>query len=353
MKYVRLIGINLLVLSGLLLLLAILMYFIEAKRIETYFKFTSAKQAEYLIPDATAMFLHKPNIHLYDNWGTPQQKISTERRTNNLGFREDDDTSSKLENEFRILVTGDSHTDGVLRYNTQSFVNIWEKELNASDTLRRYNCINGGVGYYSFRNYHGFLKKYNYLQPDVFLINIFAGNDFRETAMYEDDRTSISTVYKSLRMRLRRKFQSKDQKEIPYTQGLEQLLYFEAFPSEKERTLEISKQYLSKIKALCQQKNIRLIVTLLPSKLDVKDAFLKQLETLFNLNKETVKITRNLTQELRKFLQKEQIEYYDLQPLLKSTSEKVYWDVDLHINPKAHSMIGEFLFKTINLNNRR
>jgi hypothetical protein len=115
MKYTRLVGINLLVLSGLLLIMAIIMYFVEVNRINTFLNFTSAKQSEYFIPDSTAMFLHKPNIHIYDNWGTPQQKISTERRTNNLGFRDDDDVVEKKQNEFRVLVTGDSHTDGVLK----------------------------------------------------------------------------------------------------------------------------------------------------------------------------------------------------------------------------------------------
>lgn len=347
MKYIRLVGINLLVLSGLLLLFATILYFVEANRIETYFTFTSAKQAEYLIPDSTAMFIHKPNIHLYDNWGTPEQKMSTERRTNNLGFREDDDIVAKQHNEFRVLVTGDSHTDGVLRYNTQSFVNIWESKLNASDSLQTYNCINGGVGYYTFRNYYGFLKKYAYLQPDVFLINIFTGNDFREAAMFEDNRTDISNVYKSLRMRFRRKFQSDEQKEIPYTQGLEQLLYFESFPDEKASTMQIAQQYLLQIKEFCQRENIRLIITLLPSKVDVNITFQKKMQTLFNLTEKTIKSNQELTQKLSRFLQEQHIEFYDLQPLLQNTTEKVYWDVDLHINPKAHEMIAEFLKNTI------
>jgi len=190
MKYVRLVGINLLVLSGLLLILAIVMYFMEVNRINTFLSFTSEKQTEYFIPDSTAMFLHKTDIHLYDNWGTPEQKISTERRTNNLGFRDDDDAVAKKQNEFRVLVTGDSHTDGVLRYNTQSFVNILEEKLNAADTTTYYNCMNGGVGYYTFRNYHGFLKKFTYLQPDVFLINVFTGRT-TSISIYTRYRTTV------------------------------------------------------------------------------------------------------------------------------------------------------------------
>ncbi|AXG69436.1 GDSL-like lipase/acylhydrolase [Kordia sp. SMS9] len=347
MKYVRLIGINLLVLSGLLLIVAIVMYFIEVNRIQTFFAFTSDKQSEYFIPDSTTMFLHKPNIHIYDNWGTPEQKISTERRTNNLGFRDDADVIDKKPNEVRVLVAGDSHTDGVLRYNTQSFVNIWEEKLNATDTTRNYNCLNGGVGYYTFRNYHGFLKKFAYLKPDVFLINVFTGNDFRETVKFEDDRTSVANIYKSWYMRFRRKFQSAEQQAFPYIQGIEQQLYFESFPNEKERSMQIAKKYLLQIKELCKQQNIRLIITLLPSRIEVKPEFHKEIQTLFNLDAKTMNTNRELTATLINFLQEQHIEYLDLTPSLLDSTEKLYWDEDLHINPKAHELIGEFLFKNI------
>jgi hypothetical protein len=347
MKYARLIGINLLVLTGLLMILAIIAYFIEVNRIKTFFTFTAPKQAAYFQPDSTAIFIHKPNIQLLDNWGTPEQKISTKRRTNNLGFREDVDIVEKQPNEYRILITGDSHTDGVLKHNKESFVNVWEEKLNVSDSTFQYNCINGGVGYYTFRNYHGFLKKYLDLKPEVFLINVFTGNDFREAAIFEDDRTSVSNVYRSVRMRFRRKFQSDTQKAIPYNQGLEQTLFFDSFPEEKERTMQLSQQYLLKIKELCAQENIRLIVTLLPSKLDVNPTFRKEVQQLHNLDDETMNINQELTKTLTHFLANENIEYIDLKPALQNATEKVYWDQDLHINPNAHRIIGELLFEEI------
>jgi hypothetical protein len=347
MKYTRLILINIAVLCGLLLIVSIVAYFMEVNRIKTFFTFTAPNQAAYFQADSTALFIHKPNIEIYDNWGTPQQKISTERRTNNLGFREDIDIVEKQQNEFRVLVTGDSHTDGVLKHNTESFVNIWEEKLNASDSISQYNCMNGGVGYYTFRNYDGFLKKYKDLKPEIFLINVFTGNDFREAAIFEDDRTSISNVYKSLWMQIRRKFQSDAQKSIPYNQGLEQTLFFESFPNEKERTMEISKQYLLQIKELCKKENIRLIVTLLPSKLDVNPTFRKEVQLLHKLDDETMNTNQELTKTFTNFLIEQQIEYFDLKPILQNTTEKVYWDQDLHINPNAHRIIGEFLFENV------
>ncbi|WP_044400345.1 SGNH/GDSL hydrolase family protein [Lacinutrix sp. Hel_I_90] len=327
--------------------MSIIAYFVEANRIKTFFTFIGTKQAEFMQPDSTAMFVHKYNVRIHENWGTPEQRITTEKRTNNLGFKEDTDVFSKKENEYRILVTGDSHTDGIVRYNSESFINVWEEKLNTRDTTIFYNCLNGGVGYYTFRNYYGFLKKHKDLHPDIYLINVFTGNDFREATVFEDDRTSIPNVYRSVWMRLQRKFHSQAQKKVPRNQGLDQLHFFKYFPREKARSLQLAQYYLLKIKALCTHENIRLIVTLLPSKLDVNPAFRNEMQQLFNLGSETMAINEQLSKTLENWLAKQNIEYINLKPALQKSSEKLYLDQDLHINANAHRIIGELLYEEI------
>ncbi len=349
MKKLRLILINLCVLLGLLFIVSVVSYFVTANKIQSFFEMTGSNQVNYLQKDSLAMFLHIPDIKIYDNWGTPQQKLTTERRTNNLGFREDDDIVEKRPNEYRILVTGDSHTDGVLKHNPQSFINVWEEKLNASDSLTFYNCINGGVGYYTFRNYLGFLKKYAYLKPDIYLINVFTGNDFREAPIFEDDRTSVANVFRNSYTNFKKKFYSSEKKAIPFNQGIEQTLYFQAFPSEKEKALSLAKKYLTEIKQLCAQENIQLIVTLLPSKLETNPAFKSKMQSLFDIDPIVMQTNEQLTNELITWLNTENIINYNLKPPLANATEKVYWDEDLHINPKAHEIIGEFLFNEISL----
>ncbi|GAA0729720.1 hypothetical protein GCM10009430_40140 [Aquimarina litoralis] len=348
MKFLRLFLINLLVLAVLTLIVSIIAYFIGSYKINNFFKLKGKNQISYLKYDSIAMFVHKPNIKIYDNWGTPEQKLTTERRTNNLGFREDLDTENKkLPNEFRILVTGDSHTDGVLKHNYQSFVNKWENKLNRTDSTVFYNCINGGTAYYTFRNYLGFLKKYKDLKPDIYLINIFTGNDFRETFLYEDDRTSSKNVFKTIFIRTKRKFYSNTQKSIPPNQGLDQVLYFKHFPDDMETSLETAKKYISEIKSICAEENIRLIITLLPSKLETNSVFRNEIQSLFKLNDETIDRNKKLTLLLSNWLDQQQIEYYDLKQPLKQAKKKVYWDEDLHINVEGHRVISDHLFEVI------
>ena len=103
--------------------------------------------------------------------------------TNNLGFREDEDTQeNKPANTIRVLVTGDSHIDGVV-YNSESFPNLLESRLNADYGSERFEVINGGVGYYGPQHYLGFLRKYAFLRPDMFIVVVYSGNDFQDVTM--------------------------------------------------------------------------------------------------------------------------------------------------------------------------
>jgi lysophospholipase L1-like esterase len=150
-------------------------------------------------------------------------------------------------------------------------------------------------------------------------------------------------------MRFRRKFQSAAQQKYPYIQGIEQLLYYQSFPAEKERSMDIAKKYLLQIIEICKQENIRLIVTLLPSKAEVKPEFYKHIQNLFELDEATMNTNLELTQVLTEFLQEQKVEYYNLRPALQHTSEKIFWDEDLHINPKGHELIADYIFENITL----
>ncbi|WAC03788.1 hypothetical protein N7U66_10415 [Lacinutrix neustonica] len=102
-----------------------------------------------------------------------------------------------------------------------------------------------------------------------------------------------------------------------------------------------------KIKHLCEAENIRLIVTLLPSKIDVNPAFRNYVQELHHLDDETINTNAHLSNALSNWLNEENIEYLNLQPALERATEKVFWDQDLHINTNAHSIIGKLLYKNI------
>ena len=126
-------------------------------------------------------------------------------KTNNLGFKENEPTLlQKPANTYRIIVTGDSHTDGVVN-NNESFPNRLEVALNKDSSIQTYEVLNGGTGFYSFKNYSGFVEKTKTLHPDLYIITVYTGNDFVESVFYDKDY-SLSTTLRNFFYRLKKKF---------------------------------------------------------------------------------------------------------------------------------------------------
>ncbi len=141
------------------------------------------EEANYYMADELAGHLHRPHAKLEFAWNEhPKGRIVLQ--TNNFGFREDRDTDfRKPNNSVRILVTGDSHTDGVVN-NAESFPNLLEEKLTTSSGSARFEVINGGVGYYAFQNYAGFLRRHLDLHPDYFIVTVYLENDFMEAVQF-------------------------------------------------------------------------------------------------------------------------------------------------------------------------
>ena len=288
-------------------------------------------------PDSLAMFIHQPYANIVQPW--PEHlKGEVVFRTNNLGFREDEDIEERVNIGTRILVTGDSHTDGVL-YNEESFANVLESSLSDSSI----DVINGGTGFYSFRNYNGFLDKFKSLKPDYFIVNVFIGNDFRETLLYEDESDTYSNIVKNAYQRASRKLFMETRLDYPLNQGLDQVYYFKLFPSDRKKALDLAQLYTRKLDSLCAQNETKLIVTLLPSKLEVNDEFKNQIQKNTGWTDQITDVNNDLTDSYISFLNEEGIRFYDFRKFFSESEDKLYWDEDHHINVTAHKLIGEFL----------
>lgn len=85
------------------------------------FHFPSGERG-YYTSDSIAGHIDKPFATPLYLW-QEHPKGAIRLAVNNLGFREDSDTKRQKDLEtYRILVTGDSHMDGVV-YNSESFAN--------------------------------------------------------------------------------------------------------------------------------------------------------------------------------------------------------------------------------------
>lgn len=115
-------------------------------------------------------------------------------RTNNLGLRRDDDTSIvKPAGTARVLVLGDSQTEGMVS-NDESYSAGLERALNATESeaakreAHRVEVLNAAVsGYSPLLEYLWLRERGSALQPDVILVALYAGNDIGELLMHQED----------------------------------------------------------------------------------------------------------------------------------------------------------------------
>ena len=297
-------------------------------------------EANYYMADAIAGHLHRPDAKIESVWNEHHQgKIVFQ--TNNLGFREDHDTTvDKADNRTRILVTGDSHTDGVV-YNAESFPNVLEDKLNSGPSALKFEVINGGVGYYTFQNYTGFLRTHLELKPDYFVVTVYLGNDFMEAIQLATKRGQISAQPRSLWYRLRLWRAAAPM----LSQAGNQIVYFDTFPEMKTKALEIARGEFRDIKEICRQHQIQLMVVLLPTKLDVEEKARHEASVSLRLDEAQLDLDQALKRSLIVDLEREQVTYLDLTDHMKNQNFELFWNQDYHLNDKGHWLVAQALFQ--------
>ena len=187
-------------------------------------------ETDYYQSDETVGHVHKPYAKREYDW--PEcKKGKIVNKTNNLGFRKDVDTKiNKASGVTRILVTGDSQIDGVVD-NNESFPNVLEDKLNSEINPAKFEVLNGGVGYYGPDHYLGFLYRYLFLKPDVYIVVIYTGNDFLDAARILEARDGINKRPEKYFHTL----QNCKWNDGAVNQVMNQVYYFKTFPEMKKK----------------------------------------------------------------------------------------------------------------------
>jgi len=337
----------------------------EAMRIPRYPPWTE-RQASYLfVPGDNEKFdpycgkLWKPNIHFTVVFPEHPAKI-IHFDTNSLSMREDTDPLPSKP-ALRVLVSGDSHTDGVCN-NPESFANLTEAWLRTRAEIQAkahgqsfdpssIEVLNAGKGTHSFFNYLGVLERNLDLKPDVFVVNIYGGNDFEEVltpwhfyfnkgkrppgaAKYEDEINAAVRVRKPA-----------------LAQAMISVKYFDANPDQKAVAVQAAGDVFVQIQALCRERGIRLIVMYLPPWQDVEpdkpEVRLKPLLAALKVGPKALGSTDEMADQLLARLSDLGIENVDLRPTFRAAPKSAYWNTDWHINLLGHQLIARVLTKVL------
>lgn len=307
---------------------------------------------DYYQADSLAGHFHKPNVVREFEWKEhPMGKIIMQ--TNNLGLRNDGDTErGKEKNQFRVIVTGDSHTDGVLN-NNESVAFFLEEGLNNLLPTRKNEVLNAGNGYFGPQNYLGVYYKYQSFNPDMFIVTIYTGNDFLDAIRIEaeNERLTVPERPKDYYDKL----WEVDGLYSGFTgQYLNQLKFFDTFQEYRDTALLITQKSLLKIKDLCLQYNTQFMVVLLPTKIDTEPQTdivrIDEVFALMNYNESQLNKNREMVLSLEKWLQQNEITFIDLQSSYSNANEELFWKSDYHVNIAGHKLMANEILTSISIN---
>ena len=109
------------------------------------------------------------------------ETIPVIHRTSPQGLR-DRPYGPKEEDEFRILLLGDSFTMGYATSRQDSLSCVLDRALRGYPTTKRISVINAGVAGYGPWQERGFLRERGFaLQPDLVILQLYLSNDIEDT----------------------------------------------------------------------------------------------------------------------------------------------------------------------------
>lgn len=207
------------------------------------------------------------------------QMFATPVAINSLGIRDEEEPQAKAPNEFRLLMLGDSVTYGLGVPLEKTFTKVLERLLAEADSSRRYRACNAGVpAYNTGQEYRWLTRLVEPLQPDLVVLNFTPTNDYETPyrlkangflestelqpedyqfhAPFEGSLGRISYVYRFAAGKIRQAVLR------PRNEALTEAIY--RTYRKDEPGWRRCKEYLLKIKALCDDRGIGFAVFVYP-----------------------------------------------------------------------------------------
>ncbi|MBR9677241.1 hypothetical protein GOV04_03800 [Candidatus Woesearchaeota archaeon] len=301
---------------------------------------------------------------------------------NSFGFRDEEFNTQKSENEYRIILLGDSQTASFEVPIEKRFDSILEEKLNNNTEDINYKIYNLGVqGYSTDQEYFTLRKKGLELKPDLVIL-LFHPNDFQDNSLklsnhnklYFDKNLSIinnskrSTkkvivekikeilrnnfyTYKFVGIRIKKidVFKNTLLKSGFLYNSSSNYLFYQKNPKKEFIDAEnITYQILKLMDNELNQKNVTFLIVLF----DVTEQevqlgitqYSKQLREKLSSNPDFDK-TFN---KLKFFLIKNDIAYFDTRyatnKFYQENNESLTFNVDSHLNEKGHVIMAQEIY---------
>lgn len=328
--------------------------------------------------DATLGWRHKPNTAFRIRWPEADTGFIN-FDLNNLGFRETSKTQEDSQRRYRILVFGDSHTEGAVD-TPDSIPNAAEAALNKMGIDSE--VLNAGVGGYSLYQERLLFEEMLYLSPDVVVFVLYVGNDYKDILLQASPHLSIDSRGEVIThppppaapetwinrlqrrswafQRARAVWNSSREDEFALTplqriakthrgvvwQSMDQADFFKRYPKRFQDSSTIHAHEVREIARSAAENNIELYFVILPSKYQIEPetnvSGFALGERLLDLDPHD-KFEDRVRENFRAILDAQHIPYLDPYDRLIQSDRQLYWTSGHHLNIEGCAVIGELL----------
>lgn len=300
--------------------------------------------------------------------------------TNNLGFRENDATVREKESDFRVIVFGDSHTDGVAN-NEDTFPNIAEERLRSQNL--DVEVINAGVMTYSPYQQLLSFEKFLDLDPDIAVFTFYSGNDYfdllakgkphlsedvngdivRNPPAPKPQESFIQTLSKRSAIigacaNLFKKRAENEKKHEPIQRAVnidagmvwQSMQQGYALPGRFEETSRLNEFVVKEIQEIGQRNSIDIIFITLPTSYQIQSQEAQQkfadIEEILGTDANK-KIDDRVLADVTRLAGEYKVALVDPTSALTKAAKPVYWQFDQHLNLEGCRIVGESLAEEI------
>lgn len=282
-------------------------------------------------------------------------------KLNSKGFKDVEFQTQKAEGTFRILGIGDSFAYGVIPYE-HNYYTVLEENLKAEG--KKVELINMGIPNLNPKDYLSiFVNEGLELNPDMVILSFFIGNDFinsqESRSLYSYSYVAsflryvigLTTKYKGNIIHGSYVYQDNNPSmETPAYLELEKIRSYIyrpdnlAFPQDFAYTMT----YMQKIKEICDSRNIKLVVAIIPDELQVNPKLRDKVYKVTNTRAEEYDF-RIPNRQLAEAFKTMNIDYLDLLDEMETSTvqkkTRVYKVNDSHWNIAGNKLAAELIQK--------
>lgn len=267
-------------------------------------------------------------------------------RTNSLGFRGAEEPSPSRP-DLRVIVTGASNVEGRCDDRAAAPA-LLEALLHQSSPHTDVEVLNAGCAGYTFYNFLAILEQYAYLQPDMFCIVAYGGNDFfgnlKFERWFERRHPPVNAPYSTARL------EAADDAFLRQLVGVEvgQAAYYLNNPEGEQLTIDSACAATRDMARLCAERGIRFVCAYLPPPLVGQPGFLmeerRRALEFVGLEADALEVSSRIADAWIEYCAQIGIDVIDLRPRFLEADERLYWKADIHINLAGQRVVAEALF---------